>query len=621
MSCGGGLGPIGLSAIGGLMGGAGIMSAIPGASNLMAGAGGGMLSSAMGAVSKVAGGVIPGALNVGGLASAASGLGITDFAGNAIGPLTGITSAVSGSLGSIGSSFEQGLGAFTGSLGDGFSSIGGSGFVDGLTSHGANLFGSGPLQMAQSFNLTESFSSISNSLAGPLNNALGASFGANVSALTKVLPTGGAFGNFLGASIPDMQGLVTNGFSSLTDVVGNLPNLGADLQGLGTAFNVQDIANFGNPGQLVNSVFNAGGLGVTGIGDALSQVGVDPSNLMNLASGQFNDVIGDALNTITDPQLISNAQNLLGSSVQGLTSLGDFTDFAKVMPASFNDIPFDSFDNFREGLAGVELGAISTPFDLGGVINAVSPAALQTISNVTKVANGNALANIAETYIGGSGNFGAIQVGDMLGSVGGQKINTLARQFTNGMDSLDTGGHLTALKARYNEMSTAIGSTTYMDTSDTTTATTLTDPNGGMVHESLDSFIGDKIAQISNEVNILKNNSSISGLVANVESSYQQMQKKVFDEQSFATKANLQADLDIRDESKNNAFYFIDSIVDRVRDADKTDIISGMATAAIDNYGQVDGEYMRALVAESQNKILFEPHDIRIRAEIETEVA
>ena len=41
----------------------------------------------------------------------------------------------------------------------------------------------------------------------------------------------------------------------------------------------------------------------------------------------------------------------------------------------------------------------------------------------------------------------------------------------------------------------------------------------------------------------------------------------------------------------------------------------------IDNYGQVDGEYMRALVAESQNKILFEPHDIRIRAEIETEVA
>ena len=99
------------------------------------------------------------------------------------------------------------------------------------------------------------------------------------------------------------------------------------------------------------------------------------------------------------------------------------------------------------------------------------------------------------------------------------------------------------------------------------------------------------------------------------------MQKKVFDEQSFATKANLQADLDIRDESKNNAFYFIDSIVDRVRDADKTDIISGMATAAIDNYGQVDGEYMRALVAESQNKILFEPHDIRVRAEIETEVA
>ena len=342
---------------------------------------------------------------------------------------------------------------------------------------------------------------------------------------------------------------------------------------------------------------------------------------MNLSSSQFNDVIGDALNTITDPQLISNTQKLLGSNVQGLTSLGDFTNFEKVMSASFNDIPFDSFENFREGLAGVELGAISTPFDLGGVINAVSPAALETISNVTKVADGNALATIAETYIGGSGPFGAIQVGDMIGSVGGQKINTLARQYTTGMDELDAGGHLGALKSRYNELSTAIGGTTYMDTSDTATATTLTDPNGGMVHESLDSFIGDKIAQISNEVNILKNNSSISGLVANVESSYQQMQKKIFDEQLFANKANLQADLDIRDESKNNAFYFVDSIVDRVRDADKTEIISGMATAAIDDYGQVDGEYLRALVAESKNRILFEPYDIRIRAELETEVA
>ena len=267
MACGGGLSPIGLSTIGGLMGGTGMMSAIPGASNLVAGAGGGMLSSAMGAVSKVASSVVPGALNVEGIAAAAGGS--LDFAGNAIGPLTGITSAVSQSLNSIGSSLEQGLGAFTGSLGDGFSSIGGSGFVDGLSSHGANLFGSSPLQMAQTLNLTESFSSISNSLAGPLNNALTSQFGANVSALTKVLPAGGDFGNFLGASIPDMQGLVTNGFSSLTDVVGNLPNLGADLQGLGTAFNVQDIANFGNPGQLVNSVFNAGGLEITGIGDAL----------------------------------------------------------------------------------------------------------------------------------------------------------------------------------------------------------------------------------------------------------------------------------------------------------------------------------------------------------------
>ena len=46
-----------------------------------------------------------------------------------------------------------------------------------------------------------------------------------------------------------------------------------------------------------------------------------------------------------------------------------------------------------------------------------------------------------------------------------------------------------------------------------------------------------------------------------------------------------------------------------------------MATAAIDDYGQVDGEYLRALVAESKNRILFEPYDIRIRAELETEVA
>ena len=617
MGCGGGFSPISLSAAGAIFGGAGIMSAVPGAANIMAGAGGGMMNTVMGAVSKVAGGVVPGASIVSQITSAASAAVMTDFMSNAVGPLTGLTAAVQSQLGSIGSSLEQGLGAFSGALGDGFASIGGSGFIDGLSAHGANLFGSGPLQMAQTFNFTEGFTNISADLAGPISHALSANFGANISALQKVMPTSGDFGNFLGAAIPDMQAMVTNGFSTLTDGISNLPSLGLDLQGLGTAFNVQDVANFGNPGQLVNALYNVGGEGITGLSNALTSVGVNANNLMNLSSPQFNGVLNDALSKITDPQMISDAQTLLGSSVKGLESLGDFTNFRKVMNASFDNIPFDDFSDFREVLGGVELGAIATSADLGSVINAISPAALKTISNVTKVADGNALAALSSTYLGGSGILSSITTGDIIGSIGNQKIGSNSALYAKGMDELDEGGYLSNLKSRYDELTTAINSTTYMDTSNTSTATTITDPNGGMIHEDLNSFVGDKIAQISNEINILKNNSTISGLIGNVETAYQQMQKKVFDEQAFATKANLQSDLDIRDNSSNNAYYFVDAAMDRVRDADKTDIMSGMATAAIDNYGQVGGEYMRALIAECKNKILLEPHSVRWRSETE----
>ena len=48
------------------------------------------------------------------------------------------------------------------------------------------------------------------------------------------------------------------------------------------------------------------------------------------------------------------------------TSLADFTDLSKIMPASFASMVPDTIEQFRDEIRAVDIGSISRPKDFGG---------------------------------------------------------------------------------------------------------------------------------------------------------------------------------------------------------------------------------------------------------------
>ena len=612
----------GLSAVAGMMSGAGLVSAVPGLSNVMSVAGGGILSSASGALGSVAGSVIPGSTGFGDIASVAAGLGITNPLGGAVSALSNLSGAAP-SLAGIGSGVLGG--ALNGSVGSSFvSSLGSGSFLSAMGSHTGDLFGSGPLQMAQTFGAADAFSGISSSLAGSIVDAGSLNFGASISSLTQTFPLSGNFGNYLGGAFPNNLSMVTNGLSSLTGSVGSLPSLGMDLGNLGSAFNLGDIANFGNPGQVVGKLLSTGGAGITGIGDALATVGIDANMIPNLSSSDFNGAMTEALGMVTDPGQIAYAQRLLGSNVPGMTSLADFANFEQVMANSFDDIPYDNFDQFREQLQSVNLGSLSTPGQLGNLVTNLSLPDLNIISDTDFPIAPGALTELTNTYLGGSGHHGAITTGDLMGTVGGVGLgNPKTRtgntyDYANTMDYLNSQGKLTDIKARYSELVAAVSGPDYLDTGDYSTATSIIDPYTSIPYATLDNFAEEKMVQIDSALQTLASDSSVSGALGTLQSSWTTMQKKVYDEKEFASRTDLQ--LELRNNSKDNAYYFGTQLEDRVKSADKTSIIEGMFDSAVVFNNDGYGEYWDAYTQERKNQQLLSDYGIKWRAEYQEEI-
>ena len=566
-----------------------------------------------------AGGAIAG--KIGGLASAVGPLGAlsniaqvtTQFASPAAilsagipgGALGNISSALN--IGSIGSGVLGG--ALSNGVGSAFSSIG-STFTGALGSHAGNLFGTGPLQAFQTFNAVDAFSGVSQSLAGTLQSTLGAQFGQAVSSLTQVLPVDGNFGNFLGASIGDIQGMVTNGMSSLTSLVDDLPSFASDLSNLGSSFNLGALTEFGNPGQLIQQISSAGGFDVTGISSALKEVGLGDVNLSSLSSGVFNAELTDALGMITNPQMLANAQTLLGSNIQGLESLADFTNMAKVMPASFDSIPFDNFSQLGEHLQGIELGSLANTGQLGSLMNSISTVDIPNIINSNSVFDSTALSNITSNFLGGSGPGGGILNSDLMGTLGGVGIKNAQLAYADAINTISAGGGFNDVNVLYGQIQNAINGD-YLDVvGDFATSTNHTDPEDSSTHTDLDSFISNKITQINSEVANIAAAFPTESAVAS--SNYNTMQKKVYDEQQFAAKTDLQ--LELRNNLKENAYHFVTSHQERADRRDVIQIVEGMQDQSIEN-GDRFGEYWRAFTAESKNRNAADAYNIRWRSE------
>jgi len=577
-------GGFGLSAFGGLAGGFGGLTNFGGSfSSVIAGVpGASTFASTLGAVAGATGPFASIAEQVAGSAN----------------PLLQLTSQVD-SFSSIGSAFDLGSGSITGLLGTGFESIGGQSFADGLANHAGELFGSSSLQAIQSMAGAEAFSAMSMDIAGPVANALTGQFGAAASSITKALPIDGNFGNFLGSAIPDMNAMVTNG---LTNFMPNnqIANFAGDMENLGSAFDMGDMANFGNPGQVVGNLINQGAGGITGIDAALSQVGFDSNAVANLGSSQYNDILNDAMSRITNPEMIVNAQAMLGTNIPNMTSMADFTNLSKIMPASFASMVPDTIEQFRDEIRAVDIGSISRPKDFGGLISNLQAVDLNIIKDYTDVIDPEAAAEIASSFLGGTGMNNSVSVTDIMGSVGGVGIKVPATAYAKAMNEMSELGAFTEFNTINAQLQAGIAGS-YTSGSKVYDTDVITDP-AGITHETLDSFVAAKKGQLEAAVQTIASGASgtsaepWSGAFGTAKSSYTAMQNKILSEDVHAAKTDLH--LAFRNTSKDNAYTFISGLTDKVSDTATLALIQGM------NEGEADTkwkEYMKGAIAEAQN--------------------
>lgn len=508
----------------------------------------------------------------------------------------------------------SGSGAFTGVVPEDYSSTVGTGMgIDRMNAHANLMFGSNPIQMTQTFFAAEGLVSVSEQLAPTLSKLNeGIEFGKLPSLDSLVYPSNGVFPNYLGSAYTDLQAVVTNGISSLVTeaTVANFQLLASDLTNLGSAFDLSDIASFGNPGQVIASLNTANGLTATGLDVVLAQVGLDPSSIYNLGSQNYNVIMQSLLNGVTTQEFLANAQILLNTNVS-LTSLGDYTNFDKIFVNSKDIISFSTMAEFRTKLQAIELGSIETLSELAAYINTLEPVDLPTIHNTTIFTRSDYVDSLIAKFLGGTGAYGSITLADMIGSMGGVGVGTYAGQYRTAMKALYDAGELTAIQARIDELTAGLNEDY---TTGTPPSITITDPFDGSTHASYESFQANKIGHIESACAALMSRRNVNSDIQTAIDAWRNLFKKIYNEKDFQSRIDM--GYDIRTAFSDNAYNFISGLRGTINEYDKITIINGMVEQAIAD-GDVGGEYMKAYIKELENKVRADSYDIRWRAEFD----
>ncbi len=415
-----------------------------------------------------------------------------------------------------------------------------------------------------------------------------------------------------------MQAVVTNGISTLVTSasVTNFQLLASDLSNLGSAFNIEDIANFGNPGQVIGSISAASGLTITGLDTVLAGVGIDPVNIYNLGDPSYNDIMQIVLDSVTTPELVSNAQTVLETDLKDMDSLGDYTNFDKIFVNSRDVISFSTMAEFVELIQAIELGRIDTLTELAEYVNNVEPVTLPTISNTTQFTRSDYIDSLIAKFLGGSGLYGSVTLVDIIGSLGGITISTYATEYITVMNRLNSAGELTALQSRLDELTNGLNGNF---TSGSSPDFVITDPNGGATYGPSDppdyaGFQAAKIGQIEAACAAIMSRRNVNADIQTAIDSWRAISKKVFDEKDFQSRIDM--NYDIRTNFSDNANNFVQGLRGTINERGKGPIINGLVNQAVLD-GDVGGEYLRAYIKELENKAVADTFDIRWRAEFD----
>jgi len=522
----------------------------------------------------------------------------------------------------------SGSGAFTGTVPDDYTSTVGTGMaMDRLQAHADLMFGSNPIQMAQTFFIAEAFASQSERLAPTLNKLNeGVDFGQNPVSDTFVYPEDGVFPNYLGSAYTDYQAVVTNGVSSLVTnpTKANFELLASDLANVGSAFNVVDVANFGNPGQVIIAISNVDGLSITGLDVVLNAINLRPEQIFNLGNSEYNVITQRVLDAVNIPELVSNAQQLLGSNIANLEHLGQITDFDKIFVNSKDVITFSSMEEFRSRLQAIELGNIETVAQLSAYINVVEPVVLPTIDNRTNFVERNYVDTMIARFVGGTGTYNSITVGDMIGILGGVGVSTPASNYRTAIKALYDAGELNDIRSRISELTAGLnGSYTTEIAVGPPREIQIVDPFTSTVHANTApdleitayaSFQAAKIGQIEAACAALMSRRNVNSDIQTAIDAWRAISKKIFDEKEFQTRTDM--NYNVRTTFSDIASSFVQQLRTTINQRAKAPIIKGMIEQSIRD-GEIGGEYTKAYVAELENKIKADAYDIRWRAEFD----
>lgn len=513
----------------------------------------------------------------------------------------------------------SGSGAFTGTVPADYTSTVGAGLaMDRLNAHANLMFGTGPIQMAQTFFIAEGFTQTSERMAPTLSKLnTGVEFGKFPNLDSLVYPADGVFPNYLGSGYPDYQAVVTNGVSTLVTAasVANFQLLASDLVNLGSAFSISDIANFANPGQVVAALNNVDGLTASGLNVVLAAVGIDPSTIYNLGSSTYNVLMQEVLNAVNVPELVANTQVLLNTNIANMTSLGDYTDFDKIFVNSKDVISFSSIKEFREKLQALELGGIDTVAQLAAYINSIEPASLPTIGNSTQFVKRDYVDSVIAKFLGGTGAYGAITLGDMIGILGGVTVSAYAANYRTALKSLYDAGELTALQSRLDELTNGLNGiyTTVVDPGPPLVIS-ITDPFDSSIHSTYASFQANKIGHIEAACAALMSRRNVNPDIQTVIDAWKLISKKIYDEKDFQSRIDMS--YSIRTNYSDNAVSFVQGLRGTINERGKGEIVNGMVDQAVKD-GDIGGEYLRAYIKELENKSVADNYDIRWRAEFD----
>jgi len=513
----------------------------------------------------------------------------------------------------------SGSGAFTGTVPSDYTSTVGTGMaMDRLNAHANLMFGTGPIQMAQTFFIVEGFTQTSERLAPTLNKLnQGVEFGKFPNLDSLVYPSNGVFPNYLGSGYQDYQAVATNGISSLvtTPTKANFELLASDLVNLGSAFSIADIANFANPGQVVAALNNADAMTASGLNVVLAAVGIDPSTIYNLGDSTYNVLMQEVLNAVNVPELVSNSQTLLDSNISDMQSLGDFTDFNKIFVNSKDVIAFSTIKEFRAKLQALELGRIETVAQLASYIGSVEPVTLPTIDNAKDFVKRDYVDSVIAKFLGGTGTYNSITLQDMIGILGGVGVSTPASNYRTAIKALFDAGELNDIRSRISELTAGLnGSYTTVVDPGPPEIISISDPFDSSIHASYASFQANKIGHIEAACAALMSRRNVNADIQTAIDSWRAISKKVFDEKDFQSRIDM--NYDIRTNFSDNANNFVQGLRGTINERGKGPIINGLVNQAVLD-GDVGGEYLRAYIKELENKAVADTFDIRWRAEFD----